>query len=120
MGSLNPTILARKLLQARIMRDSYSFNRVAQVPDGGGGYTDGATTAHSGPCQFSKNAGKTEQGDRLQQRGDYSIKVPVDADILPTDQPIILGRTFKVVWTPPVDAFAGYRLIGLQEVGSGA
>lgn len=119
---MNPTVLAREVFKSRAMRDAYSITRKTRVSDGGGGFVDGTSTVLTGVCQFTKNTGVTERSgpDRIVQRGDYTMKIEVDADVLPTDQPVVMGRTFLIVWTPPVDSFAVYRMVGLQEVGGGS
>lgn len=111
---------ARQAVVDELMPDTYTIHRATQVADGGGGFVDGPTTTLSGPCGFAANDGRTEQGDQVVQRGTYRLRVPVDADIRPTDQVVVFGRTFRIVWTPPVSALSLFRRIGLEEVDGGA
>src|SRR5438046_1496170 len=92
--------IPRQIAIVQLMPDEYTITRTIQESDGGGTFTAGTTTTLTGKCGFAINNGKLEQdGEQLQQRGTYRIRVPVDADILPTDTPIIFGRTFRIVWT---------------------
>ena len=120
MNSIDLTS-ARQAVVDNLMPDTYTITRVAEVPDGGGGFTAGTAATLSGVCGFTTNSGREEQnGDQLQQRGTYRMRVPVDADIQPTDLPVLFGRVFRIVWTPPVHSLALFKRIGLEEVGSGA
>lgn len=104
-----------------LMPDSYTITRVPKVPDGGGGFVDGTPETLSGPCGFAlANGDIDEAGDQVLQRGTYRMRVPIAADIEPTDTPIIFGRIFRIVWTPPTHGLALFRKIGLEEVGGGA
>lgn len=90
-----------------LMPDTYTIQR-------------GATTL-TGSCGFAAASGRTEEdGARMQQRGSYRMRVRVDADIRPNDRPQIFGRTFRIVWTPPAHGLSLFRMLGLEEVGSGA
>lgn len=112
---------ARAAVVSELMPDTYSITRTTSISDGGGGFTEGTTTTLTGPCGFAVNNGQLEQsGDQVQQRGSYRIRVPIDADIRPTDPIQIFGRTFRIVWTPPVSALSLFRRIGLEEVSGGA
>ena len=98
---------ARQAVVDNLMPDTYTITRSTPVADGGGGFTDGAPTTISGVCGFTTNNGQLEQGgDHIQQRGTYRMRVPVDAAIHPTDLPVLFGRTFRIVWTPPVHSLA--------------
>ena len=90
-----------------LMPDTYTIQRGA--------------TMLTGPCGFALAGGRTEEdGARMQQRGAYRMRVPIDADIRPTDRPQIFDRIFRIVWTPPAHGLSLFRIIGLEEVGSGA
>lgn len=112
---------ARQAVVDNLMPDTYTITRVAQVSDGGGGFIDGAPTVLTGPCGFTIADGRLdESGAQILQRGSYRLRVPINADIKPTDTPVIFGRTFRIVWTPPVHGLALFRRLGLEEVGGGA
>ena len=74
-------------------------------------------TTLTGLCAFGPQSGKLEQGGaQVQERGQYLMQVVVDADISPTDRPVIQGRTFRIVWSPPANELSLSRQFGLMEV----
>lgn len=97
---------ARADYAAYLMTTPYSISRT---------YPSAATL--TGYCAFGPQSGKQEQGgDIVQERGQYQMTVPIDADVLPTDRVTIQGRTFKVVWTPPATELSLGKQFGLEEV----
>lgn len=97
---------ARADYVAYLMTESYSITR-----------TYPTTTTLTGLCAFGPQSGRIEQGgDQVQERGKYLMQVVIDADILATDKPVIGGRTFRVVWSPPANEVSLTRQFGLDEV----
>lgn len=103
--------------EAYLMPQTYTITRVAKVSDNGGGFTAGTETTVTGICALSENSGALQQGgDALKEQGKYTMIVPLNADIVQTDQPVVSGRQFRIVYTPPASAFALSRILGLDEV----
>lgn len=97
---------ARADYAAYLMTTPYSISR-----------TYPTSTTVTGLCAFGPQAGRVEQGgDQVQERGKYLMQVAVDADVEPTDRPVIGGRTFRVVWSPPANEVSLTKQFGLDEV----
>ena len=74
-------------------------------------------TTITGLCAFGPRSGRVEQGgDQVVERGSYQMGVPVGTAILATDRPVIAGRTFRIVWTPPASDTSVGLMFGLEEV----
>jgi hypothetical protein len=110
---------AKADLRTYFMRDAYTIPRSVMVEDGGGGFTLSGAASASGYGGLQRNSGRQQDGEIVYQRGDYTLWVATDADILLTDRVIVIGsRTYRIVWLPPVGAGDAARRIGLDEVGA--
>lgn len=109
---------ARADFAAGMFRDSVTILRTALLDDGGGGtYPDPA-----GPTEtptigaFSRLTGRElVASSQTQQRGSYRLALPVATDIQETDQVTYQGRTYNVVFCPPLTALNLSRVVELEE-----
>jgi hypothetical protein len=116
------TMHSLRILAERGMQNSCMIVRPVLVDDGAGNtnpHPDGPERFGPFPCSFNSQGGdEAEDGDQVAEHGDYQIGMPIDTpEVLATDEIELLGRTYQVVWTPPIEAMSTERTVGLIEFG---
>jgi hypothetical protein len=101
-------------LDASAMPDTATITTVTQVDDGGGSYTTPDTSATS-PCRLVAASGDEAGEDQVRERGSYRLYLPRATTIAATSTVTVAGRTFHVVWTPPVTTYSTSRVVGLED-----
>jgi hypothetical protein len=120
-GQLGRRGLARALAD-RGKQDRCTIVRPRLLDDGAGStYPDPAGPERIGPlaCLFIARSGsETQTDEQIEERGAYEIRLARTAPaVLGTDQVEVLGRSYQVVWTPPLDARAVERIVGVGATG---
>jgi hypothetical protein len=94
------------------------------LDDGAGGtYPDPAGPQQIGPVLGLFWALRGEEriaSSQLGQHGSYRWAVPHTTDIRITDQVVLLGTLYNVVWVPPVAYHDADLTVGLEEAGGAA
>ncbi|HEU4327378.1 MAG TPA: hypothetical protein VFS21_29845 [Roseiflexaceae bacterium] len=121
---------ARAAYQQTLFGDWCYIVRPRVVDDGGGStmpHPDGPVRIGPLACKFGVNKvwNAETQGDRLQQRGSYTVKLAIGQAVLITDEIELVARPpdedeqllgrYQVVWTPPPSALSLRRVVGLEE-----
>ena len=99
---------------AYLLFDTCTIVNVTTGTDAGGAPTETETMVSS-PCAFDRVRGRDVGGDLLVERGSYQLKLPRIATISATSRVIYGGKTYRVVWTPPLANIGLTRLIGLED-----
>lgn len=105
---------ARQDAQSYLLPDSCTIVNVVQGVDLGGAETETETQITSA-CAFDRISGREASADLLVERGAYRLKLPRNATISGTSRVIYGGKTYRVVWTPPLAQIGLTRLVGLAE-----
>lgn len=110
-------IRARGRLQSRLMPDTCTISVPTATSDGGGASIPGTPTTTTSPCRIWPRAGRLEQtGEQVQQRGSYGLALPVDVVVPETASILVNGRTYRIVYQPPVGGLSLEQELGLEEV----
>jgi len=108
---------SRALFVAALMPDTATIRTPTATSDGGGGSVPGEPTITTSVCRFWTRAGRLEQdGAQVQQRGTYGLALPVDVTVAPSASIGVAGRTFRIVYQPPVVGLSFEQELGLEEV----
>lgn len=118
--SLDPESSATATAAWQAMRrDVITILRPRLLSDGGGArYADPAGPLTIGPLAatfWALTGRELVVAEQLRQRGQYRVVVARDADIRATDQIVVAGTTYNVVWVPPREALRLDMLAGLEE-----
>lgn len=100
----------------QLMPDECTISTPTATSDGGGASTPGTPTTATSCCRLWTRGGRLEQADQVQQRGQYGLALPVDVVVAPTASIIVGGRTFRIVYQPPVVGLSFEQELGLEEV----
>ena len=107
---------SRQLFVDALMPDTCTISTPTGTSDGGGGTIPGTPTSTASRCRLFTRAGRLEQEDQVQQRGTYGLALPVDVTIAPDAAITVAGRTFRIVYQPPVVGLSFEQELGLEEV----
>lgn len=107
---------ARALFVDALMPDTCAITTVASVSDSGGASTPGTPTAATSVCRLWQRSGRQEEQARIVERGQYGLALPVDVSVSPSATVTVSGRTFRIVWQPPVVGLSLEQELGLEEV----
>jgi hypothetical protein len=97
-----------------LLFDACAIVTVAGGTDVGGAPTETETSVSS-PCAFDRVSGTEAEPDVVQERGSYRLRLPRTASISGTSRIIYGGKSYRVVWTPPLANIALTRMIGLED-----
>lgn len=101
-------------LDESAMPDTATITAITSGTDLGGAPTETEATTTS-PCRFVPASGREISGDALRERGSYRLYLPRGAAISGTSRVTIGGRSYRVVWTPPLHAYRTSRVVGLED-----
>ncbi len=79
--------------------DSCAIQRVSQVSDGAGGYTESWATVATVACRVSPSGRQPEEraiADRLSATVSYTVTLPALTDVTTRDRLVIGGRSFEI------------------------
>lgn len=108
---------SRQLFVDALMPDTCTISTPTGTSDGGGATVPGTPTTATSRCRLFTRAGRLDQGgDQVQQRGTYGLALPVDVTVAPDAAITVGGRTFRVVYQPPVVGLSFEQELGLEEV----
>ena len=98
----------------RLMPDTATITTVTGGTDAGGAPTETTATVTS-VAQLVKASGRELSDDALRERGSYRLYLPIGTVISGTSRVTVNGRSFRVVWTPPLSGFDPSRKVGLED-----
>lgn len=108
---------ARGLFVDLLMPDTCTISTPTTTSDGGGASAPGTPTTTTSDGRLWTRAGRLEQtGEQVQQRGTYGLALPVAVAVSPLARIIVGGRTFRIVYQPPVVGLSFEQELGLEEV----
>lgn len=112
------TMTTLKAISQSAMHDAGTILRPVLADDGAGGQTPGTPIQTSATGLFwALRGAEFVRASQLGQRGSYRWAVPIDTDIQVTDQVVLFGLLYNVVWVPPVDYHSADLTVGLEESG---
>ena len=115
MTLLSPQDIAQlTAIDVSSMPDTCTITTVTLVDDGGGGTTEEETSVDS-ICTLVPRSGNEFGGVQQREIGSYALYLPLGTPIDSSSRVVFGGRTFNVVWTPPVGNWSTSIEVGLTD-----
>ena len=110
---------ARGLFVDLLMPDTCTISTPTTTSDGGGASAPGTPTTTTSVGRLWTRAGRLDLRARRavgRPRGTYGLALPVAVAVSPLARIIVGGRTFRIVYQPPVVGLSFEQELGLEEV----